>query len=93
MLGTSVMRETNNKFNVMPTGSTHSPPRESGGACEAMLSQRPLVVRIGNSVGGCLCYGLQSQSPNDPHLCFYVGMDCNPRAQGTPGPFQWPQNE
>ena len=34
-------------------------------------------------VGAYLCYGLQSQSPTDPHLYAYVGMDCNPRAQGT----------
>ena len=32
-----------------------------------------------------LCYGLQSQSPTAPHLYAYVGMDCNPRVQGTQG--------
>ena len=40
-------------------------------------------------VGACLCYGLQSQSPTDPHLCTCVGKDGNPRVQNTPGPFQW----
>ena len=44
-------------------------------------------------VGACLCYGLQSQSPTDPHLYACAGMDCSPRVQGTPGPFQWHQNE
>ena len=34
-------------------------------------------------VGACLCYGLQSQSPSNPHLHACVGMDCNPRVQGT----------
>ena len=29
-------------------------------------------------VSACLCCGLQSQSPTDPHLCAYVGVDCNP---------------
>ena len=42
-------------------------------------------------VGACLCYGLQSQSPNDPHL--HVEMEYNPRVQGTPGPLWWHQNE
>ena len=40
-----------------------------------------------------LCYGLQSQSPTDPHLCACGGMDCNPRVQGSPGCFQKHQNE
>ena len=30
-------------------------------------------------VGAYLCYGLQSQSPIDPHLYAFVGIDCNPR--------------
>ena len=34
-------------------------------------------------VGAYLCYGLQSQSPTDGHLYACVGMDCNPRVQGT----------
>ena len=29
----------------------------------------------------CLYYGLQSQSPTDPHVYACVGMDCNPRVQ------------
>ena len=29
----------------------------------------------------CLCYGLQSRSPTDPHLYACVGMDCNPNVQ------------
>ena len=32
-----------------------------------------------------LCYGLQSQSPTGTHVYACVGMDCNPRVQGTPG--------
>ena len=44
-------------------------------------------------VGVCLCYGLQSQGPTDPHLYACVGMDCKPRVQGTPGPLQWNQNK
>ena len=37
-------------------------------------------------VGACLSYGLQSQSPTDPHLYACAGMDYDPRVQGTPGP-------
>ena len=43
--------------------------------------------------GAYLYYTLQSQSPTDPHLHAYVGMDCNPTAQGTHGILQQQQNE
>ena len=44
-------------------------------------------------VGAYLRYGLQSQSPTDPNFYAYVGMDCNPTAQGTHGLLQQQQNE
>ena len=46
-------------------------------------------------VGACLCYGLWTAFWNliDPHLYARVGLDCNPRVKGTPGPLQWHQNQ
>ena len=44
-------------------------------------------------VGAYLCYGLQSQSPTDRHLYACVGMDCNPRVQGTHPFLHYQQNE
>ena len=44
---------------------------------------------INQSIFVCLRrIGLQSHSPNDQHLYACVGLDCNPRVQGTPGPSQ-----
>ena len=74
MLGTSVMKETKSNKCI----------------CNCLVEK---LVRLNPPklllVGACLCYGLQSQSPTDPHFYACVGMDCNPRVQGNPGPFQW----
>ena len=62
---------------LSPSSVSHSPVLHL-----ALLSENDAsgIVML---VGAYLCYGLKSQSPTDRHLYACVGMDCNPRVQGT----------
>ena len=52
--------------------------------CGKVVGSRHKLVRLNHPnhllFGACLCCGLQSQSPTDPHLYAYVGMDWYPRS-------------